>query len=300
MPLPMSKSALDRLGNKLATGTDVPDEDLDQLAEVVRAYQVLLDELKAQVVGLGFEPTTRVKTTRSLIDKLRREHGMRLSRIQDLAGARILVPGRSEQDQARDKICTYFAAAGCHYRVIDRRENPSYGYRAVHVIVQANGVPVEIQIRTEMQDLWAQIVERLGDRWGRGLRYGQGPDDPDYGFMAHGFGTFFTRQNILNMLMHMSDGISKAEEWREFFPAEVTDWLAGRPRGLLPPLEELAYRQPGDSARTLRQQRRLLKEVGAGLSAIEELNKIFRKLEQDLLGDLRSFAQLTQEEDDWW
>jgi hypothetical protein len=40
------------------------------------------------------------------------------------------------------------------------------------VIIQADDIPVEVQIRTDLQDSSAQIVERLGDRWGRGLRYG--------------------------------------------------------------------------------------------------------------------------------
>jgi hypothetical protein len=29
------------------------------------------------------------------------------------------------------------------------------------------------------QDSWAQVVERLGDRWGRGIRYGEPPSEPD-------------------------------------------------------------------------------------------------------------------------
>ena len=50
---------------------------------------------------------------------------------------------------------------GCTCKTpIDRRKNPTYGYRAVHVIVYWDGIPVEIQIRTELQDTWAQIVER--------------------------------------------------------------------------------------------------------------------------------------------
>jgi Region found in RelA / SpoT proteins len=212
MPLPMSKSALDRLGRKLAADAAVSDDELDQLADVVRAYQVVLDDVKAQLVALGFEPTTRVKTTGTLVDKLRREHGMRLSRVQDLAGARILVPGRREQDEARDRICGHFSAAGSPCRVTDRRENPSHGYRAVHVIVQAGGIPVEIQIRTEMQDSWAQIVERVGDRWGRGLRYGDGPDAPDAEIRI---GTMVvTRQTFVSSLMDLSNGINAAEAAR--------------------------------------------------------------------------------------
>jgi ppGpp synthetase/RelA/SpoT-type nucleotidyltranferase len=41
------------------------------------------------------------------------------------------------------------------------------------VIVFEDSTPVEIQIRTKVQDAWAQITEKAGDRWGRGLRYGE-------------------------------------------------------------------------------------------------------------------------------
>jgi hypothetical protein len=47
------------------------------------------------------------------------------------------------------------------------------------VVVTTQDIPVEIQVRTWRQDQWAQIVETLGDKWGRGIRYGDGPNDPD-------------------------------------------------------------------------------------------------------------------------
>lgn len=209
MPLPMTKLALDRLGGRLAVDARASDDELDQLAEVIRAYQVVLDEVKAQLVELGFSPTTRVKTQRTLIEKLRRESGMRLSRVQDLAGARIVVSDRREQDQARDRICTHFAAAGHACRVRDRREDPSHGYRAVHVIVQFGGIPVEVQIRTELQDSWAQIVERLGDQWGRGLRYGGEPEMPSAEVRIGNLVT--TRQHVMATLLTTSDYINAAE-----------------------------------------------------------------------------------------
>lgn len=52
------------------------------------------------------------------------------------------------------------------------------GYRAVHVIAKVDNIPVEVQFRTELQDLWAQVFERLADGWGRQIRYG-GEPDPD-------------------------------------------------------------------------------------------------------------------------
>lgn len=72
-----------------------------------------------------------------------------------------------------------FAEAARPPKVKDRRAEPVAGYRAVHVIANVQDVPVEIQIRTIRQDQWAQVVESLGDKWGRGIRYGDPPpDDP--------------------------------------------------------------------------------------------------------------------------
>ncbi|GGI66943.1 hypothetical protein GCM10010116_62080 [Microbispora rosea subsp. aerata] len=47
------------------------------------------------------------------------------------------------------------------------------------MIAFLDGIPVEIQVRTELQDVWAQILERLADQWGRGIRYGDAPENPE-------------------------------------------------------------------------------------------------------------------------
>ncbi len=57
---------------------------------------------------------------------------------------------------------------------MDRRTNPSHGYRAVHIIVATHGVSVEIQVRTALQDLWAQLSERLADVVDSSIKYGGG------------------------------------------------------------------------------------------------------------------------------
>jgi hypothetical protein len=61
---------------------------------------------------------------------------------------------------------------------MDRRMNSSHGYRAVHVIVMTQGVSVEIQVRTALQDLWAELSERLSDVVDSSIKYGGGdPED---------------------------------------------------------------------------------------------------------------------------
>lgn len=76
----------------------------------------------------------------------------------------------------------------------------------MHVIVNVDGMPIEIQIRTELQDLWAQIFERLGDVWGRAIRYGGEPDgipgDPS---------VFAARRNIVALLIEVSADIADLE-----------------------------------------------------------------------------------------
>ena len=54
MSLPMTKSALDRLGARLAASDPVANADLEELARAVGAYQKVLDEVKGQLTELGY------------------------------------------------------------------------------------------------------------------------------------------------------------------------------------------------------------------------------------------------------
>lgn len=178
-PLPISPSAVDRLSKRLRTGPQVSDEDLDLFLEVLQAYQQALEVVQARLRVLRYEPTSRLKTTSVLIEKLQREHTS-LKSVQDIAGARIVVDGgRDVQDDVVAAVVEAFDDGSKPPRVRDRRAEPSHGYRAVHVVAMVLGLPVEIQIRTVAQDQWAQMVESLGDKWGRGIRYGEPPPDPD-------------------------------------------------------------------------------------------------------------------------
>jgi hypothetical protein len=47
----------------------------------------------------------------------------------------------------------------------------------VHVVVEVKGRFVEIQVRTELQHLWAVWSEALADEYGQALKYGTGPSE---------------------------------------------------------------------------------------------------------------------------
>ena len=77
-----------------------------------------------------------------------------------------------QQDRVVDQIFKFYPEA----QIDDLRVEPSHGYRAVHVIVKVAGVPVDIQVRTPLQNGWAQATESLADSFDPEIKYGGGPD----------------------------------------------------------------------------------------------------------------------------
>jgi ppGpp synthetase/RelA/SpoT-type nucleotidyltranferase len=327
LKLPMSKGALDRLGARLAASEEVDSADLASLAEVITVYQGVLDEVKLRLTRLGYEATTRAKTTGTLIEKLRREGQMKLSRVQDLAGARIIVPNRLAQDDAVAKLRGHFEASGDKCREVDRRMNPSHGYRAVHLVVQVGPAPVEIQIRTDLEDTWAQIVERLGDRWGRGIRYGGPPEDPEAEVRAGSWTA--SRREAMAALIDLSETIESFEVGRAAMLglSQLGDTLirvvgyvaqfqqARDPRRLSELPEDarstadllaagLAALRPGEAAQITADPdsmtfEQLFQAVAAGLKGLKSENEAMlegvHSAERELRGTLQVIAEATVE-----
>lgn len=179
MPLPMSGNQVDKLSARLRHADSISDDDHELLLQIHLCYQKALDEVQQRLGRIGYSPTSRTKTTSVLVGKLRRE-GTTIKRVQDIAGARIVADcDRDQQDEIVQAIAEAFAGDKPPKIKDRRKEENSHGYRAVHIIVTVQDLPVEIQVRTHAQDMWAQIVESLADRWGRGIRYGEPPPDPD-------------------------------------------------------------------------------------------------------------------------
>ncbi len=119
---------------------------------------------------MALEPTGRpAKSTTSISEKLRRE-SIRLTQIQDIAGCRLTVADIAEQDSVVQSLTALFEQT----TIVDRREHPSHGYRAVHVIVNSLDKMIEIQVRTALQHLWAELSEKLSDIVDPAVKYGAG------------------------------------------------------------------------------------------------------------------------------
>jgi putative GTP pyrophosphokinase len=126
------------------------------------------------------EVTQRLKRFATIADKLRRQSGMALSRMEDIGGVRVILPSQDQVDaivQDLRKQPRWEIRRAREY-VEGRKPGPkSDGYRAVHVIVVKDGCYIEVQLRTPRQDAWAQSVEQDTRRLGQGLKFGGGPDD---------------------------------------------------------------------------------------------------------------------------
>ena len=169
----LTKSQVDRLGDRLREG-DINDDDLRLLDSYRRsfsdAYELVVGQIRDK---LGLEPTgRRAKSTKSIIEKLDRE-SIRLSQMQDIAGCRVVVSDIAAQDSVVSNLKDLFARSV----VFDRRDYPSHGYRAVHVIVDSEGRLIEIQVRTALQHLWAEVSEKLSDVVDPTIKYGGGRGD---------------------------------------------------------------------------------------------------------------------------
>ena len=168
----VSKAQSDRLGLRLKEGS-IAEADLRMLDDYRRsfvgAYEQVVRTTREQ---LGVEVTGRpAKSTTSIVEKLRRE-SIRLTQIQDIAGCRLVVGDVAAQDHAVESFKGLFK----NLTIVDRRERPSYGYRAVHVIVDIAGKPIEIQVRTSIQHKWAELSEKVSDILDSSIKYGGGDE----------------------------------------------------------------------------------------------------------------------------
>jgi putative GTP pyrophosphokinase len=171
----LTKSQIDRLGDRLKaaalSGQEMDVAALDEFRQSYRSAVRTVETALKEHISRVFTQRP-AKSTASIVAKLLRQPKTRLSQIQDIAGIRYVVVDLRAQDFLCESLQSVFPDA----KLVDRRVQPSFGYRAVHLIVPGDGKLVEIQVRTQFQHLWAQYSEALADRMGHELKYGGGHD----------------------------------------------------------------------------------------------------------------------------
>jgi putative GTP pyrophosphokinase len=113
----------------------------------------------------------RLKRRPTIIDKLRREPTMEVTQMEDIGGVRARLPSLGHVHAVSRRLRKTWTI----HRTRDYIANPKpSGYRALHHTVIRDGVKVEVQLRTLLQDAWANQVEDDGRHTGVGFKFGSG------------------------------------------------------------------------------------------------------------------------------
>ena len=160
----------------------------------------------------------RLKRVPSIIAKLKRFDDMRLDRMQDIGGLRVVLPRVSgvyslhksifDSPKYRD------LAAGTKDYIFEPKPD---GYRCLHSTFryenkkhpELNGLRIELQIRTSLQHAWATAVETLGVVEKSSFKTGEGDDK---------FKEFF---KLSSALFSLDEGQPVLQEYRETKPSDI-------------------------------------------------------------------------------
>lgn len=137
---------------------------------LIKANNGLRSMLRTE--GCPVEVSQRLKRESTILDKLKRQPTMALSRIQDIGGCRAIVDTLDQLRGVQHRIARNRPPT----QVDDYVKQPrASGYRSVHMVVRYDERCIEIQLRTRPMHEWAVAVERLGGRIGEDLKSGKGP-----------------------------------------------------------------------------------------------------------------------------
>ena len=158
--------------------TEIVGELVKQLSDFANSNSGVL--LGRETMGKKIIPGSgtymvsgRPKTIISLKEKLRRMRGTPLERIQDVAGARLdcdvtLTQQRRIADELRD---LFIECGATRVDIKDLRDGSHSGYRAIHLHLRFPAGFAEVQVRTALQSLWANVYESAADIFDRQIRY---------------------------------------------------------------------------------------------------------------------------------
>jgi putative GTP pyrophosphokinase len=183
-----SKSEVNRAGVVIAENKrPVTPDEIDRLGDAIdvvewwrrehaRPLTAVAAKLRYYAAEVG-DPVVaqRLKRLPTIAQKLVREPKMKLARMGDIGGVRAVVPDQSAAYHVARRLRKNWTIT----RFSDYVAHPKAdGYRALHLINRHRGRLIEVQIRTTLQDNWANLVEVYSALIDPGLKFDRGPQRP--------------------------------------------------------------------------------------------------------------------------
>lgn len=175
-----SRKEIGRAGERLVQQALNSEGFNEQDVEKLHAWRMLhlypLNRLKffvgreAKLVEENMLTSSRIKRFPSIINKLQRFPEMKLHKMQDLGGCRVILSNVAKVYELQKRI-NALKFKHSLVRTDDYMVGvKSSGYRSLHMVYsfdnekyeQLNGLRVEIQLRTAIQHSWATAVEMVG------------------------------------------------------------------------------------------------------------------------------------------
>lgn len=173
-----SKSRVNRAGDAVRSG-NASDDDLNVIDNWRAAHREVLNtfqaNLRTRAKGKKITVAQRHKRKKTIFDKLNRFPKMLLSRMDDIAGCRLIFKNMKDLNHFRSE----FHKARFKHKLRNNPDKYNYiknpkpdGYRGIHDVYEYNvksiqgknlkGLNVEVQYRTLSQHAWATAVEVIG------------------------------------------------------------------------------------------------------------------------------------------
>lgn len=169
--------------------------------------------LRKKLRILKFEAiiSQRQKRTPSILGKLERFPQMKLSRMQDIGGLRVVLQNCDEVYALVNK----YKHPGFPHKLKNEKDYidapKDSGYRCYHLVYEYqnpinsnyNGLMLELQVRTRLQHAWATAVETVGTFLDHSLKSSQGPQEwlNFFALVSHAF-SYLEKTNGLAAFSH--------------------------------------------------------------------------------------------------
>lgn len=224
-----TKSSVRKAGDKLKDPSMDQAEALETLSKwrALHSYPINTFQatLRGKVETLGLKKAIiaqRLKRLPSIISKLQRINGMKLDRMQDIGGVRIVLASVKDVHSLYNNLLKSNKRFGHEPQLPPKdyiQQPKSDGYRCLHQVFkyksrtypELDGLHIELQIRTHLQHAWATAVETLGVVEKSSFKTGEGSEE---------FKTFF---KLTSALFSIKEGTPVLDEYSHYSLDELKE-----------------------------------------------------------------------------